>query len=64
MVGDAVTECVRVFGFTGTCPRECAYEQTSFDHVLSVFNDSIIGFCENTPGSYHCDWCGRNTIID
>ena len=29
-------------------------ESSSFSHVASVFNNSIIGYCENTPGSFHC----------
>lgn len=53
--GDAVTECARVFDITGTCPAECVYTATGFSHVESVFNNSIIGYCANSQGSFHCD---------
>ncbi len=60
--GDEVTECARVFDLTGTCPANCEYEATGFTHVDSVFNDSIIGYCANTQGSYHCDCVSGFTL--
>jgi hypothetical protein len=39
---------------TRACLGACNYTRMSVDHVVSAYEDSAIGICENSPGTHHC----------